>query len=537
MKETIVLPEDYYLSNFQALVDFVATRYADLLNEPGQTLLNTFNCLDRDAQKLYVRLTGRKGPCFRADKLDYPEITDITMAAKTLEAAGLLAINPTLDCAELAGLLNRQELVQLFHDVLPPAAKTHKSALIAHLIDLNPPCPDLPFEIYQPCFVDARQTLLFLFFGNLHQDMTEFVLQDLGHTQYENYPLNTRLFDNPEQLATALTLARLSQQIKDPETKHTTDDLLILARQLPPADALHHPVLLRRRARLINHLARELERRGELHMALAWFDGSTLPPARERQARIRHKLGDDSAALACCQTIKEDPQSSLELAFAERFSQSLMGKKRQRPPSLPQVNVQLNDDGSRVEYQAAEFYRRQGWQVFYVENTLMTALVGLYFWDIIFADIDGAFFHPFQSAPADLMTPEFYYRREHLLKERLAAMQHEDVLARCLATFEQKQGIRNRLVNWPAIGRELINMSLSLINPEHLHGIFARLVFDIANNSSGFPDLILFAPDKRQYRWVEVKGPGDRLQENQKLWLNFFASQGIPFEITYVNWH
>ena len=536
MKKTIVLPEDYYLGNFQALVDFVATRFADLLNESGQTLLNTFNRLDRDAQKLYVRLTGRKGPCFRADKLDYPEINDIAMAAKTLEAVGLLTINPALDCAELADLLSRQELVQLFPDVLLPGTKTHKSTLIAHLIDLNPPCPDLPFEIYQPCFVDARQTLLFLFFGNLHQDMTEFVLQDLGHTQYENYPLNTRLFDNPEQLATALRLARLSQQIKDPATEHTTDDMLILARQLPAPEALHHPILLRRRTRLINHLARELERRGELHAALQWFAGSTLPPARERQARILHKLGDDSAALACCQTIRDNPQSSLELAFAERFSQSLMGKKRQRRPSLAQVNLQLNNNGSRVEYQTAEFYRQQGWQVFYVENTLMTALVGLYFWDIIFADIDGAFFHPFQSAPADLMTPEFYYRREHLLKERLAAMQHEDVLARCLATFEQKQGIRNRLVNWPAIGRELITISLSLIKPDHLHAIFARLVFDIANNRSGFPDLILFAPDKRQYRWVEVKGPGDRLQENQKLWLNFFAKHHIPFEVAYVSW-
>ena len=60
MKETIVLPEDYYLGNFQALVDFVATRFADLLNESGQTLLNTFNRLDRDTQKLYVRLTGKK---------------------------------------------------------------------------------------------------------------------------------------------------------------------------------------------------------------------------------------------------------------------------------------------------------------------------------------------------------------------------------------------------------------------------------------------------------------------------------------------
>lgn len=35
---------------------------------------------------------------------------------------------------------------------------------------------------------------------------------------------------------------------------------------------------------------------------------------------------------------------------------------------------------------------------------------------------------------------------------------------------------------------------------------------------------------------IEVKGPGDRLQDNQKRWLAFFAEQDIPVCVCYVSW-
>ena len=50
------------------------------------------------------------------------------------------------------------------------------------------------------------------------------------------------------------------------------------------------------------------------------------------------------------------------------------------------------------------------------------------------------------------------------------------------------------------------------------------------------PDLIQFYPAERRYRMIEVKGPGDRLQDNQKRWLAFAAEQGIPVEVCYVSW-
>ena len=39
-----------------------------------------------------------------------------------------------------------------------------------------------------------------------------------------------------------------------------------------------------------------------------------------------------------------------------------------------------------------------------------------------------------------------------------------------------------------------------------------------------------------RYRMIEVKGPGDRLQDNQKRWLAFCAEHGMPVEVCYVRW-
>ena len=66
--------------------------------------------------------------------------------------------------------------------------------------------------------------------------------------------------------------------------------------------------------------------------------------------------------------------------------------------------------------------------------------------------------------------------------------------------------------------------------------MFKQLMFDVGHNRTGFPDLILFDQHKRKYQWAEVKGPGDRLQENQKLWLTFFQKNDIPAEVVFVSW-
>jgi hypothetical protein len=65
---------------------------------------------------------------------------------------------------------------------------------------------------------------------------------------------------------------------------------------------------------------------------------------------------------------------------------------------------------------------------------------------------------------------------------------------------------------------------------------FERLLRDVKTNRSGLPDLIRFWPAERRYELIEVKGPGDKLQDNQIRWLRYCVSHGMPVRVCHVSW-
>jgi hypothetical protein len=171
-----------------------------------------------------------------------------------------------------------------------------------------------------------------------------------------------------------------------------------------------------------------------------------------------------------------------------------------------------------------------------VENNLLLSLFGLLFWKAIFTPLPGAFFHPFQSGPADLFTPEFGARRAALLEAQMALLDsgaHEQVIRHNL---REKAGVSNHFVRWHKLKPQVLDLALQCIPAAHLKLVFRRLLDDLQNNCSGLPDLIHFYPDERRYQLVEVKAPGDRLQDNQRRWMEFFARSGIPAAVCKVSW-
>jgi len=55
----------------------------------------------------------------------------------------------------------------------------------------------------------------------------------------------------------------------------------------------------------------------------------------------------------------------------------------------------------------------------HAETRILTTIFSLLFWDIIFADIPGAFETPYQTAPLDLAEDTFYYARKDMIEARL----------------------------------------------------------------------------------------------------------------------
>ena len=68
--------EPYYLANFKLVLTSVLSNEDDklLFNEQDNYMIDTFNDMSADEQKLYIRLFQRKHGWFRCDKLEYPKI-------------------------------------------------------------------------------------------------------------------------------------------------------------------------------------------------------------------------------------------------------------------------------------------------------------------------------------------------------------------------------------------------------------------------------------------------------------------------------
>jgi hypothetical protein len=89
-------------------------------------------------------------------------------------------------------------------------------------------------------------------------------------------------------------------------------------------------------------------------------------------------------------------------------------------------------------------------------------------------------------------------------------------------------------VYWGTLTETLLEQALACLPPAHLAHWFARILDDIGNNRSGFPDLIQFWPEQRSYRMIEIKGPGDRLQDNQIRFLDFCLQHDMPVAVCHV---
>ncbi len=49
------------------------------------------------------------------------------------------------------------------------------------------------------------------------------------------------------------------------------------------------------------------------------------------------------------------------------------------------------------------------------------------------------------------------------------------------------------------------------------------------------PDLVIWRMEDRVVRFVEVKGPGDRLSETQKVWIDVLLRAGVEVQVGIVS--
>lgn len=540
----ITLPADYYLDNFRHLVDFVAERYWPLLSAQEQSFHQRFSALPRQGQMLYIRLLSRNGELFLQRKLNYAEIGNIGDAAAQLVHHKLLQFAGHLSLEQVLPLFSKTDIIERLQQ--PSLRRLSRQQLDQQLLG-DESCHDelsqqlLAREnLYQVLDKQYFATFKLCFFGNLRQDLTDYVLRDLGLQHYEPYPLERQqlLFGDRAQIEKHLHYYRCNEQLPQ-SLLDGTDAILSLWQQLPPGDP-QDPLLTRRRERMANTLARQLERLQQPQLALDIYSQIQRPPARERSARILAASGDIETTLKLCQKIAREPINEEERQFARDFGYR-QAKKNSIPWPAPAryqpplEHITLASSEHSVELAVAERLGDHG-RCYFVENSLVNGVLGLAIWDIIFAPLRGAFFNPFQYAPSDFYEPEFTLRRSDLLKQRLDEISDPARLSDIvLDHYRRKVGLANPLVNWQRLHEELLLIALQRIPARHWQAMLQRLLADLQHHRNGMPDLIAF-PDAGGYQWLEVKGPGDKLQKNQLRWLAFFAEHDIDHRVIHVSW-
>ena len=545
-----MLEQDYYLTNFRYLIDFVASTYQGLLSDAELQWHAAFVQAPESAQRLYVRLSGRRaainGLSFRLSKLRYPEITSITAAAHALNDAGLAAIDVPAILEDLLPAYTKPELVKLLQ--LQSQKHLSREDLLAFVQDRNLSTDITALQKADDWVsiqgLDAYTVFKLCFFGNCYQDMSEFVLRDLGIFQYEQYRIdkNSRVFKSREQIEAHLNYFECAATL-DQIDHSNKEDLLQVSHSLP-TNTFNDPHLARRVDRLRNTVARQLERLNEPEQALALYALSSRPPSRERQVRLLMKCARFEHAKQLCNDITAAPVAEEELQFVDTILPKL-----HRALSLPQpkrrtfkpmtTKLTLSEGEQRVEFVARDFYSQFG-ECFYTENTLINGVLGLFIWDIIFSPVEGVFYNPFQSAPADFYQLEFVKNRQHLLEERLQEL--DDPIrfsARVWERYDMSFGTMNPLVSWQYLSKELLSLSLVRIPVHDWRALFNRMLKDLRSHTSGFPDLVLFpalGEGAGAYELLEIKGPGDAVQKNQRRWMAYFTEQRIPYRVVHIRW-
>jgi VRR-NUC domain/Fanconi anemia-associated nuclease SAP domain len=541
------LPPFYYLKNFELVLTTIRLRYSDLLLKEELRFLTQFPQLPLQSRALLTRMVMRRGCLFLASKLRYAEIGETRAAAGPLLEAGWISDRPKLGIDELSKILTKGELTRCLK--LPGRYTSWRKEELDAVLQAQFTEPRY-FEdwypggeiVYALLIERLSERFRLMFFGNDRQSWTEFVTADLGIFRYEK--VERSLQSRPFQTRSHIELFQGLQECRALLLEGMPLDELL---SIVPEAISDSEWLEERRQKLLFLIAREHERAGESGKALSIYLECRYRGARSRATRLKCKAQDWEGARTLCALALESPESEAELQQLRRVlprirrKLSIAYETEQPRPAIPEFEVVFEGPSGRgeVEHHVRDHLAREGIDcttVRYIENGLIPSLFGLLCWPAIFKPVPGAFFHDFHHGPVDLESGRFCLRREEEFNECLALLEsggYEKVIWR---VFKEKWGMQSPFVRWHHLDRTLLQWALDCFPAVHLRAWFDWMLRDVKDNRAGFPDLVQFWPEERRYRMIEVKGPGDRVQDNQRRLLEYGVSHGMPVSVCWVRW-
>jgi DNA polymerase III subunit epsilon len=533
-----VLPTYYYLDHFDEMVGFVVKTYGSILADEHQTFIQTFQALSTDAKCLLIRMLNRRGAIFNRAHFKYAEISDVSRALCDLMECGHAR---SIDEEDYAGFL-----ACLPKDVLSKGAKVagfaeaRSSWAKPKLIDFY--LSSISFETaLEFCagdrFVALANTrpiefLLYLYFGKTEGDLKNFALRDLGIVRTNKAERFSARFSDGEEARASFHYSQLLDRLSTKLPVHFQCAILDILDG--PACSSHFAAELRDRA--VCQVGQYLEKNGDGRLARQLYREGTSADCRERLVRILYTSGDKAGAEELLRQMIDDPSSDGEHIFATDYYARKFGGQRTglHTELLRSGRTITVDDTYRGNPEAgvAGVMRREGFKVFFAENTLWQYLFGLLFWNELFES--GQLHSGFDWVPQCLNDRSFAKKFAPQIAAKLAAVRAGNGLPLLLKPIAEKWGRPNGVFAWRHVEVEALRALLQGATPEGIASILKLICEDYREMRDGFPDLMLVKDGMASF--IEIKAEGDVIRRNQLTRLRQLNNAGLSATIGRVDY-
>ncbi|KAK3274710.1 hypothetical protein CYMTET_17120, partial [Cymbomonas tetramitiformis] len=334
--------------------------------------------------------------------------------------------------------------------------------------------------------------------------------------------------------------------------------------------ALHpHRLLYRAVLRGVGLLEREREYENALHYLgiLVGLDAaavSAIPNTAVSEAHFRYcsdleHLGCKEEALtaatkvlATVSALTQPVRLALERACIRlsvpprRWRKPVFRELREAPQLVVKHSGRVRDgtgggkgweDGSgariSVEGVVLAHYARESWRGGHTENGIFMTLFGILLWQEIFAPVHGGFLCHLQAASRMLLSElwtllldftNLWTSRGPAIEARLRTIEHTGFVefkAEVQRCWELHEGQQCRGVAWQQYNKHDLAEMAGCLGGKVVAGLLRVLAQDYDAWAGGMPDLFLYQPMQRRARLVEVKGPGDKLSDRQRVSIDY----------------
>jgi len=563
--EAALLPPDYPLLHARCSYVRAQVMEGHLLTAGEQQVLKYWDRLSDDAAHVHSRLLTRKRQPVRIDGFHPPVKTPLSECIRELQGVGLIDQNSmipwksrlsTWKVPELREACKRQSL----------SPKGRKSELIEELEKQGPPQTPDAVPLVQVRHLNLFRRLNRTYLHNHDGDSSRLVLSDLGLYRNVDYSMT----EGSGRFRNRKELRRYEIALHDSLQPIAQADCLDVAykalKQLRDQD---RPVDYRWRfsghrfhERTLLRATLQAEKTCGPHAVIEIYQNAIRLPLHDpthfihRLALCLGRAGRPENGVEICQNHETKGPTGYRLTRTGRrlarkanfvWSGSVLPPKP-KPVALkipyPRKAAKWHTENGpqTIEKAVIQHLSKHKRIAFHAENSFWTTLFGLLFSDAIFAPIPGMLPSPYLRAPLDLGSPGFRRRRTPIVERIFNQIRKGGAPALVRTAHQKLEGRHIKGVVWSRFPESLLRAVCEQIQEETLAFIMNQMVDQWHDAGRGMPDLVVLGCEEQTDIGIElpghlflaeIKGPTDRLRDEQHWWLSTLNQMGTTAQL----WH